>query len=81
MNETRYDKETDILDIELRKGEYWKSIELPTGIIIDLGKDGSILSLEILKASKIFSGDDKKVIEYAKSVVVIKIRRRCSTPH
>lgn len=62
-----YDKDEDILDIELQKKEYWKSIELPNGIIIDIAEDGSIVSIEIFKASKIFSGDGKKVIEMAKS--------------
>ena len=61
-----YDKEEDILNIELEKKEYWKSIELPNGIIIDISKDGSIISIEILRASKIFSGDVKKVIDTAK---------------
>ena len=58
-----YNKEEDILNIELGEGEYWKSIELPNGIIIDIDKDGKIKAIEILKASKIFSGDVKKVIE------------------
>jgi len=58
-----YDKEEDILNIELSNGEYWKSIELPNGIIIDIDKGGKIKAIEILKASKIFSGDVKKVIE------------------
>ncbi len=61
-----YDKEEDILNIELEDKEYWKSIELSNGIIIDISKDGSIISIEILRASKIFSGDVKKVIESAK---------------
>ena len=62
---TWYDKEEDVLNIELKKGKYWKSIELPNGIIIDVAKDGAILGIEILKASKVFSGNVKKVIEHA----------------
>ena len=62
-----YDKEEDILNIEIEDKEYWKSIELPTGIVIDVSKDGSIISIEILRASKVFSGDVKKVIETSKS--------------
>ena len=58
-----YDKEEDVLNMELSDGDYWKSIELPNGIIIDLDKNGKILSIEILRASQIFSGDEKKVIE------------------
>jgi len=58
-----YDKDEDILNIELSDGEYWKSIELSNGIIIDINKEGKIKAIEILRASKIFSGDVKKVIE------------------
>jgi len=61
-------KEEDILNIQLKKEGYWKSIELPNGVVIDVGKDGSIVSIEILRASKVFSGDVGKVIEVAKKV-------------
>ncbi|MEK6873250.1 MAG: DUF2283 domain-containing protein [Nanoarchaeota archaeon] len=60
-----YDKEEDILNIELTDSEYWKSIELPNGIIIDVDKNNKIKAIEILKASKVFSGDVSKVIESA----------------
>mgnify|MGYP001244004588 FL=1 len=69
MEETWYDKEEDILNIELKKKEYWKTVELPNGINIDVAKDGSITGIEILRASKVFSGDVKKVIEQAKPLV------------
>ena len=65
MNST-YDQEEDILNIELQKKEYWKSIELPNGIVMDIAKDGSIIAIEIFQASKVFSGEGKKVIEMAK---------------
>ncbi|MDD9953529.1 MAG: DUF2283 domain-containing protein [Candidatus Woesearchaeota archaeon] len=61
----RYDKEEDILNIQLSEKEYWKSVELSNGIVIDIADDGSIISFEILGASKIFSGDTKKFIEFA----------------
>ena len=64
--ENWYDREEDILSVQLKEGEYWKSIELANGIVFDVSKDGSILSVEILRASKIFSGDVKKVIEHLK---------------
>ncbi|MDO8556663.1 MAG: DUF2283 domain-containing protein [Nanoarchaeota archaeon] len=64
-----YDKEEDILNIELVEKVYWKSVELPSGVIIDIAKDGSILSIEILQASKVFSGDMKKVIEVVKQTI------------
>jgi uncharacterized protein YuzE len=63
-----YDKQEDILNIQLKDEGYWKSVELPNGIIIDVAKDGSIMSIEILRASKVFSGDVKKVIELAAKV-------------
>ena len=64
-----YDKEEDILDIKLKEGKYWKSVERPNGIVFDIAKDGSIISVEILRASKIFSGDVRKVIETARQSV------------
>jgi len=66
--ETWYDEEADVLNIEINDKEYWKSIELPNGIIIDIAKDGSMTSIEILNASKIFYGDAHKIIENARSV-------------
>ena len=63
--ENWYDKKEDIFNIEVSDKEYWKSIELPNGVVIDISKDGSIISIEILRASKIFSGDVRKVIEVA----------------
>jgi len=68
MKEITYDKDADVLNIDLEDKEYWKSIELPNGIIINISKDGGIISIEILWASNFFSGDARKVIETAKSV-------------
>jgi len=67
--ETWYDKEEDILNIQIKEG-YWKSIELPNGVVIDVAKDGTISGIEILRASKVFSGNVRKVIEAAKTVNV-----------
>ena len=66
--ENWYDEEEDILNIQLKDKGYWKTIELPNSITIDLAKDGSIMGIEILRASNVFSGDAKKVIEIAKKV-------------
>ena len=57
-----YDKEEDILGIQLDKGGYWKSVELPNGIVIDISKDGKIIAIEISNAKKVFSGEARKVI-------------------
>jgi len=65
--ETWYDKGEDILNIQIKQG-YWKSIELPNGIVIDIAKDGTITGIEILRASKVFSGDVKRLLETAKTI-------------
>ena len=70
MKEITYDKEADVLNIDLEDKEYWKSIELPNGMVMDIARDGSIISIEILWASKFFSGDARKVIEMAKQISV-----------
>ena len=64
--ESWYDEEEDILNLEFIEGKYWKSVELDNGIVIDIDKDGKMLGMEILKASKVFS-KAKEVIEAAKS--------------
>jgi uncharacterized protein YuzE len=61
-----YDEESDILNLEINDKEYWKSIELPNGVVLDIAKDGSITSIEILRASKLLFGDAHKVIERAR---------------
>ena len=67
--ESWYDKEEDILNVQLSKENYWKSVEIADGITIDIDKDGRIIAIEILNASKKFSGDIRKVIEVAKQSV------------
>ncbi|MBI3050856.1 DUF2283 domain-containing protein [Candidatus Woesearchaeota archaeon] len=67
MENAWYDSDEDILNIELSQREYWKTIELPNGINIDLAKDGAIKAIEVLNASKVFTGDSRKVIERARS--------------
>jgi len=61
-----YDSEEDILGIHIQDDKYWKSIELPNGIVIDISKEGKIIGIEVFRASKIFFGDVKKVIDLAK---------------
>lgn len=68
MEEMWYDKEQDILNIELNKGKYWKTIELGKGINIDLGKDGTIIGIEILRASSVFKEDIKKILEHVRPI-------------
>lgn len=60
-----YDKEEDILGVRIKDGKYWKSIELPNGVIIDISREGDILGMEIFHASKVFSGDARKIVDSA----------------
>ena len=66
--ESWYDDEEDILNIQLKEGTYWKSIELSNGVVLDISKEGTILSLEFLQASKIFKGDIKNVLQKARQL-------------
>lgn len=68
MKETWYDKEADVLNIELNDKDYWKSIELPNGVVVDITREGTITAIEILNASKLFFGDAKKVIDMAENI-------------
>lgn len=48
-----YDHETDTLTITLREGRILESDEIRPGVIVDLGHDGQIVRLEILRASQL----------------------------
>ena len=63
-----YDKEEDVLNIQIADKGYWKSIELSSGVVIDVSQDGSIIGIEILQASKVFGRECKKVLEQTKIV-------------
>jgi len=48
-----YDKETDSLTITFRNERIRESDEVRPGVIADFGYDGGIVSIEIMKASKV----------------------------
>lgn len=48
----KYVKDIDVLTIELPEGEYEHSEEIGEGVILDVGKNGDILSVEIIDATK-----------------------------
>ena len=52
MVQVEYDRKADILYIWVRKVKYDISEELAENVIIDLDKNGRIIGLEILDASK-----------------------------
>ena len=69
MEEIYYDKQEDVLDIQFSEKEYWKSLELEQGIVLDLAEDGSLIGIEIPRASELFQGEFQRVIDKAKAVV------------
>jgi uncharacterized protein YuzE len=48
----KYVKDVDILNIELQEGEFAYSEEIGEGVILDIGRNGDILSIEIIDATK-----------------------------
>jgi uncharacterized protein YuzE len=51
----RYDANTDVLYLVCDDGEIARSIEVSPGISVQFGEAGSILSIELLRASKVFT--------------------------
>ena len=47
-----YDKEADAAYIRLRKGKVRESVELGRDVIVDVGKDGEVIGVEILHFSE-----------------------------
>ena len=48
----RYIQDIDVLNIELEKGSFEYSEEIGEGVILDIGKNGDILSIGIIDATK-----------------------------
>ncbi len=48
-----YDKKVDAMYIQLKKGRYGRTKKVSDDILIDVGKNGDVLGLEILDAGKI----------------------------
>ncbi|MBD3155617.1 MAG: DUF2283 domain-containing protein [Candidatus Aenigmarchaeota archaeon] len=47
-----YDPDVDAMNIHFQKGKYELSEEVADGIVIDMTKDGRVISIEILDVSK-----------------------------
>ncbi len=67
-----YDPETDIMDIKFSQGKYDVSEEIKEGIIIDLTKDGKIISIEILDASRKMLKEDIQNVTFGLATKAIK---------
>ncbi|MGE0638137.1 MAG: DUF2283 domain-containing protein [Bacteroidia bacterium] len=61
----KYDKETDIMYIVFSEQKVKESDENKPGIILDYSKDGTIVGIEILDASKRMSNPAKVEYEVA----------------
>jgi len=48
----KYVKDIDVLNIELQEGSFEYSEEIGEGVILDIGKNGDILAIEIVDATK-----------------------------
>jgi uncharacterized protein YuzE len=57
MVQVEYDQKADAMYIHLRKAKYDVSEELAENVILDLDKNGKIIGIEILEASKNLSKD------------------------
>jgi len=49
---TKYVKDIDVLNIELQQRKFEYSEEIGEGLVLDIGKNGDILSIEIIDAAK-----------------------------
>jgi uncharacterized protein YuzE len=58
----KYDQEVDILVVRLSDAAVFESDETRKGVIMDYDKDGNIVSIEILDASK--RGNEMTKFEY-----------------
>ncbi len=50
-----YDKEADALYVCLAEGKFKKNQEVIPGVILDIGKDGKLLGIEVLDVSSRYS--------------------------
>ncbi len=58
-----YDQEADVLTIQLSRAPVEESDEDKPGVILDYDKDGNIVGIEILNASKRM--ENPRALEYA----------------
>ena len=63
MMKVKYDQEVDVLRIELSNRPVEESDEEKPGLILDYDKQGNVVSIEILNASKRM--ENPRSLEYA----------------
>ena len=65
MSEIWYDKEEDVLGIQVAIGKYWKSVEVSRNVVVDLSNDGKIIGVEIFQAKQHFKKDTPLIVAKA----------------
>lgn len=61
----KYDKEVDVINLQLSDAEIFETDEDKPGVIIDYNKNGNIVEIEILNASKHTAHPVKVEYEFA----------------
>ncbi|MFH1049367.1 MAG: DUF2283 domain-containing protein [bacterium] len=61
----KYDKEVDVINLQFSDSEIFETDEDKPGVIIDYDKNGNIVEIEILNASKHTSQPSKVEYEFA----------------
>jgi len=61
----KYDKEMDIMYLSFSSDIIFESDEEKKGVILDYSKDGNIVGMELLNASKFMSNPAKVEYEFA----------------
>ncbi len=67
MSETWYDEKEDILGIQLKNRDYWKSVEVSKNVVVDLSNRGDIIGIEIFGAQRSFKKDAPLIVSRAAS--------------
>jgi len=70
-----YDKKEDALYIRFNENHYQKSEEIQEGIIFDYNKNGKIIGIEVLDASRKFPPQFKSQFKKQKLPLVLSVKR------
>ncbi len=62
MSEMWYDKEADVIGIQLKNKNHWKAVELSKHVVVSLSKEGEIVFIEILGVKDAFKKDAPLIV-------------------
>ncbi|MCX6705787.1 MAG: DUF2283 domain-containing protein [Candidatus Woesebacteria bacterium] len=60
----RYDKKVNALYISLAKGKYSDSVKISDTVLVDKDKNGKILGIEVLEATKNIPAFDPQKVDF-----------------